>query len=206
MLVLKTQGCLLACFLMCCVWTCRSIHLQSIETSVVSPTRWLLRTCFPNVEEVDLSYMNVSPVSFCGMFMACHRLERLTWKSSQRNVCLDGSSRGLRLSAFTELYLDSSQFEVWERDSKRKYSVEEYSVEDHYMLMYCRWLERLSIKNVTWVLNPGRLPTRQGADSQEMLIKMVRHHPTLRWLRSDLTEENTAMLKQERPEITLVSE
>ena len=40
---------------------------------------------------------------------------------------------------------------------------------------------------------------------QEMLIKMVRLHPTLRWLRSDLTKENIAMLQQERPEITFVS-
>jgi hypothetical protein len=39
-----------------------------------------------------------------------------------------------------------------------------------------------------------------------MLIKMVRLHPTLRWLRSDLSEENVAMLKQERPEITFVSD
>ena len=42
--------------------------------------------------------------------------------------------------------------------------------------------------------------------SQNMLIKLVRHHPTLRWLRSDLTDENIAMLNEERPEVTLVNE
>ena len=42
--------------------------------------------------------------------------------------------------------------------------------------------------------------------SQAMLIKMVRNHPTLRWLRSDLTEENITMLQRERPDITFVSE
>jgi hypothetical protein len=35
--------------------------------------------------------------------------------------------------------------------------------------------------------------------SQEMLIKMVRNHPALRWLWSNLLEENIAMqLQQER--------
>jgi len=46
---------------------------------------------------------------------------------------------------------------------------------------------------------PERIP-------QDMLMKMVRHHPTLRWLRSDLTPENVAILQQERPDITFVSE
>lgn len=35
---------------------------------------------------------------------------------------------------------------------------------------------------------------------QEELIKMVRRHPTLRWLQSDLSNENVVMLKQERPD------
>lgn len=47
---------------------------------------------------------------------------------------------------------------------------------------------------------------RANATRIEMLIKMVRLHPTLRWLRSDLTEENVAMLKQERPDQTFLSD
>lgn len=43
------------------------------------------------------------------------------------------------------------------------------------------------------------------AVSQEMLIKMVRCHCTLRWVRSDLSAENVAMLQQERPEVVFVS-
>jgi hypothetical protein len=44
--------------------------------------------------------------------------------------------------------------------------------------------------------------------TQELLIKMVRRliAPTLRWLRSDLTQENIVLLQQERPGITFVSE
>lgn len=41
-----------------------------------------------------------------------------------------------------------------------------------------------------------------GPISQEILIKMMaRLHPTLRWLRSDLTPDNVVMLHQERPDI-----
>jgi hypothetical protein len=36
---------------------------------------------------------------------------------------------------------------------------------------------------------------------QEALIKLVRHTPKLRWFCSDLTLENIAFLKEERPEV-----
>jgi hypothetical protein len=38
--------------------------------------------------------------------------------------------------------------------------------------------------------------------SQKMIIKMVRNMPLLRWLCSDLTDENVATLRQERPNLT----
>jgi hypothetical protein len=41
---------------------------------------------------------------------------------------------------------------------------------------------------------------------QEDIIQMVRNHPSLHWLRSDLSAENVAMLQQERLGITFVSE
>lgn len=41
---------------------------------------------------------------------------------------------------------------------------------------------------------------------QDVLIKMVRRHPLLKWLRSDLLAENVALLEEERPEITFVSD
>jgi hypothetical protein len=71
-----------------------------------------------------------------------------------------------------------------------------------YMYMYCNRLERLSVKNVTSRL----LHEEEQPVSQAMIIKFVRHTPTLRWLRSDLTEENVAMLQQERPDVTFVTD
>lgn len=40
---------------------------------------------------------------------------------------------------------------------------------------------------------------------QNLLIRFVRHHPSLRWLKSDLTDENIAMLKAEGTQVTLVN-
>jgi hypothetical protein len=70
------------------------------------------------------------------------------------------------------------------------------------MLMRCKHLERLSIKNSTYFQNGKEVQLVP----QGMIIKFVRHTPTLRWLRSDLTEENVAMLQQERPAITFVTD
>jgi lipopolysaccharide biosynthesis regulator YciM len=67
----------------------------------------------------------------------------------------------------------------------------------HYILERCTKLERLSMKN-TVLGSDGRKP------SQTTLMKLVRRHPTLQWLRSDLTQENIATLQQVRPEITFV--
>lgn len=71
------------------------------------------------------------------------------------------------------------------------------------MLSRCTRLERLSIKNTTWSTYLG---TEQWPVPQEMIMKMVRRNRNLRWLRSHLTEENIAILQQERPDVTFVAE
>jgi hypothetical protein len=73
-----------------------------------------------------------------------------------------------------------------------------------YMFQYAQTVERLSIKNATITIENERDAPRPI--SQEILIKMVRNHPALQWLRSDLTAANIAMLQRERPEMTFVSE
>jgi len=78
-------------------------------------------------------------------------------------------------------------------------SEETIPAENQYLWMSCRRLERLSFKHATWKCSDMTAPEPV---TQQMLMKMVRHHSNLRWLRSDLTAENVSMLKQERPEIT----
>ncbi len=59
-------------------------------------------------------------------------------------------------------------------------------------------LERVTLKHADYCSfsDPGWkvLP-------QEALMKFARHTPKLRWFCSDLTEENDASLKEERPEV-----
>jgi hypothetical protein len=40
---------------------------------------------------------------------------------------------------------------------------------------------------------------------QHAIAEFVRRAPNLRWLRSDLTPDNVAMLQLERPDVTFVS-
>ena len=74
-----------------------------------------------------------------------------------------------------------------------------------YMFERCPSIERLSIKDCAIDEYDFEEPESE-LPPQEDLVKMVRNHPSLRWLRSDLSAENVAMLQQERPEINFVSE
>lgn len=129
--------------------------------------------------------------------MHCPNLARVTWNGNTGFVSL----RGLALRNFTSmthLHVDGGAFFVHDVNVTRIQT----GSEGPYMWDLCRGLERLSMNNATWFcsVNHERVPV-----TQNMLIKMVRLHPTLRWLRSDLTKENIAMLEQERPEIAFVA-
>lgn len=64
------------------------------------------------------------------------------------------------------------------------------SVPEYYVLKCCKQIQHLSMKGTTWSVSIGvNPPSSPEPIPQEMLIKMVRRHPTLRWLRSDLTVE-----------------
>lgn len=152
----------------------------------------------PNLEELDLSYNNCFG-NVKTLVKDCHKLQRLHFNGCQGRFSLDGHD--IRRS-LTELHLDNSEVNATAFEERPQHYEEPGP---SFMFRHCPNLERLSIKNlVTVYVSQNALQTRHV--SQEMLIKMVRHHPTLRWLRSDLTEENIAILQQERPDITFVSE
>ena len=63
-------------------------------------------------------------------------------------------------------------------------------------------LERVSIRNAKYHKTENTI----GSISQTMLIKFIRNAPaTLKWFRSDLTQENIEMLTKERPGIQLLN-
>jgi len=159
----------------------------------------------PNLSEVNLSFMliaHVQPLLY--VLSRCRNLTRLTWKGCDTPPIMSRCCFRYA-NHLTELYLDDSRFLIYQNASR----FETDPINDGpnlYMFMDCCRPERLSIKNATWKSistsnERGSLNEYQPL-SQEMLIKMVRNHSTLRWLRSDLTPENVAMLQQERPEIT----
>lgn len=128
-------------------------------------------------------------------------LTKLTLNRCEQFQWADGSSLSCA-SQLSELYCDDSFFLLTsERESE---ALSEAANLDCYMFSWCRRVERFSIRNATCQVYAG--DDEAQPVSQEMLIKMVRLHPTLRWLRSDLSPENIAMLKAERPDITFVSD
>ena len=73
-------------------------------------------------------------------------------------------------------------------------------------------LERVSIRNAVVRVEFIRDDGFRGSDNDELipipqaaLIKFIRNAPTtMRWFRSNLTQENIQMLQQERPKIEFV--
>lgn len=148
-----------------------------------------LSTILPNVRELDMGSLNVEPSDPPPHWP---NLSRITWKSSFDIINLMGGGRFLLgRRNLKELYLDDTWFNST------------FLVDGFYLLKYCRSLERLSIKGAMFRI---QTTTFWQPVHQAMLMEMVRHHCTLRWLRSDLTPENVAILQQERPEVTFVTE
>lgn len=171
---------------------------------------------FPNLRKVEMMSSSTSPYFVCGCFCTtCPNLSRLSWNGC-KNLSIDGqpfhNARHLK-----ELYLDDCRLFF----SNGRYDLSSLSLTQwrvmwmrvatsDMMFCLCPGLERLSIKNTTYqVVDSSQRFYRQYVlqempVSQKMLIKLVRFHLTLRWLRSDLSAKSAAALQQERPEITFV--
>lgn len=185
------------------------------------PGVFYLASLFPNLEELvlsDVEFSGFSPPSMRMIlfFRDCPNLRRLYWKQCSRQLNLTGYNlfSSPESCPMRELYIDDS---LWfgpvknSRDANLVAMENEGSffvfgdVEHHFFLLqHCPHLERLSIKGASWYID-GR-PEETWPISQQMLVKMVLNHPNLRWLRSDLTTENIAMLQEEKPHITFVSD
>jgi hypothetical protein len=98
----------------------------------------------------------------------------------------------LPIAAYCQEYSQLEQEEWFAAASHR------HSGADWVLLQEYPNLERVTLKHAeyhtiryySWKVLP-----------QEALIKFVRHTPKLRWFCSDLTRENIAILKEERPEV-----
>jgi hypothetical protein len=162
-----------------------------------------LALILPNLRNLDLSYLRLQGRVMVNFFEKCPHLTRVTF-SGPIGISLSGDYFW-RARYVTELNLLDSTFPPCAHPSPLYWEEElRYAGRNYYMLMNCKHLERVTIKNTTW--QAVEVEGEAQPLSQGIIIKFVRHTPTLRWLRSDLTEENVAMLQQERPDITFVSD
>jgi hypothetical protein len=155
----------------------------------------------------------------------CPRLDKITWNNNYnketRNIYRDNKgciqlngaemSDGLHL---TNIEFDDCLFvvDMYHTDLNLNRNVVHPIASLNcfnwiYMFHYCSIkLERVSIRNARYRYSSHS----DGTDSapflpQEVLIKFVRNAPCLRYFRSNLTQENIAMLHKEKPAIELVS-
>jgi len=176
---------------------------QKVRTSTLKALGSLL----PRLREINLTNVVVANPALLEIAEKCPLLEVLTWNRHTTMSFLDGSTLGA-CHNLKELYMDDSVFchvgnglgLVADFDyqqptclSRRK------SIQQPTIFFRCsKSLERVSIRNAR---ASSSFKSPKGCLPQTALINFVRHVPTLRWFRSDLSELNVAMLKAERPEV-----
>ena len=174
----------------------------------------LIYRCFslilPNLRELDLSntcHYGHGSEKLRRFFDNCSCLEKLTWTNINWlfGIATCGVNWMNCTSNLKELYMDDSVFfdSGNELMDGRMSDLEDEEHAGIFWFYECtsKVLERVSIKNAKYVAREqnsfDELPIPQTA-----LIKYVRNAPTsLRWFRSDLSDENIKMLQNERPDI-----
>ena len=166
----------------------KPILFEPIVVPMILPN--ILIKILPNLREINLSNICTRRDVLYNVSNQCPHLEKVTWNNIRdytNDACVGLSGWDMRTAKnLKEIIMNNSEFQ-FDLDITRK---------DR--LFYCcsNALERVSISNARWLNNP--LP-------QSVLINFVRNVPTLRWFRSDLTEENKNMLRLERPDIEFLN-
>jgi len=189
----------------------RMVGIVSLDISFPSlPARWkyslpyALSYILPNLRFLDLSNTRFSTnggVILDGFSRRCPHLEKISLNNIYNGnniITLDGFNMVHSANTLREINMDgsfSSSITVGEvgilSDLNRFPNI---------FLFHkcCNVLERVSIRNIKYY--------RGRSIPQNMLIKFVRNGPpTLKWLRSDLTQGNMDMLRLERPGIELLN-
>jgi hypothetical protein len=193
-----------------------SLDLYGIFSSTDDNTLMdiILPNILPKLREVNFSDMSVYNRILRKYSENCPLLEKVTSKNNGFLINLDG--RDMRHSnSLKEINLDNSRFICG--DPYRKNPIEDLNNHQEVFIFHrcCKTLERVSICN-TKCDNGDDGTISQSAKyydfdddekiSQNTLIKFVRNAPpTLRWFRSDLTQDDMTMLRLERPGIDLLN-
>jgi hypothetical protein len=169
---------------------------------------YFLSPILPNLRDVNFSNNGFSCIFLRIFSEHCSNLEKITWHCIDRKqsaIDIDGCDMG-HAANLKQLYMDDAVFGLENAGARHQLSDLENDEHSNIFLFHhfsgsSKLLERVSIRNAKWYRYP-----EETAIPQNALIKFVRNAPTsLRWFRSDLTEENMTMLRSERPGIELVN-
>jgi hypothetical protein len=161
----------------------------------------ILTYVMPCLKEIDLSNANVTESALRYFAYECPVLEKVTWNNHFSNTHMSGKALD-ECPRLKEIYMDDSVFTYGFGESQAICSPTEWL---HYCIFsHCNAnLERVSLQNAK-VREPEfcSAPGPKQIFPQSGLMKFVRNTPSLRWFRSDLSPENVAILRVERPEVT----
>mmetsp|Transcript_2939 Transcript_2939/g.3330 ORF Transcript_2939/g.3330 Transcript_2939/m.3330 type:complete len:166 (+) Transcript_2939:2-499(+) len=159
-----------------------------------------------NVQELNLSYVrfdnDFEQLGYLQQFFeSLSSRQKVIWHHCDRDVYLSGFP--FYPTSTKQIFMDGSIFADTGFYIHVMSNLERH--DDTFMFHSLKSLECLSIRNAKF--NEDRESRFDSMNiPQSVLIKFVRNAPTsMRWFRSDLTQENRTMLQQERPEIQLVN-
>ena len=176
---------------------------------------WALASILPGLIELDLSNLQGGPmkegdyISELSLFNASNtpNVRKITW-NNRVGGCYFLRGKDMRsLENLQELHFDNILCD-WRFDklfaTLMNQFFDETSIIQRFFFFACNnSLERVSLKGGRYVAMANaaeRLDFPQWA-----LMRFVRRTPTLKWFRSDLTQENIELLQYERPEIEFSS-
>ena len=170
-----------------------------------------LSRIMPNLCELDLSntYIRRFRHILLKFSKNCPRLEKVTWNNipSTNFMRVDPSNNFMRVDGtdmefsinLREISMDNSVFNHYLQDENEMSDLINHPNTFLFHKCCTKVLERVSIRNAK--LAPFLSPDPKDI-SQDMLIKFIRNVPfSMHWFRSDLTQENIALLQKERPDI-----
>ena len=172
--------------------------VKSLDISDDSRLIGALSLIFPNLESIDLTHVHAAAqYAIESLCKNCHSLSKVTWKRLQgEGLFIYANGKDFKYQrALRELYIENA---IFFEDSFVVHEQRDACV----ILEQCsQTLERLDIKNAKF----GAFGMTSTLMEDCVIVGFVRNTPSLRWLRSNLSSENIAMLKQEHPEVTFVS-
>ena len=163
-----------------------------------------LSKILPKLREINLSNISTDTDVLSNVSHHCPDLEKVTWNNIRDDQFVKLNGWSMRTAKKLKvIMMDDSQFDRTDYHAEDEWEEEEMlllDLDNHrnkFLFYHCSTaLERVSIRNANW---------EDIGIQQNALIKFVRNVPTLRWFRSNLTEENMNMLRLERPDIEFLN-